>query len=78
MSFTNDLEQMKKDFETQIQALSKNEVLVTKIKDDSKQLERRMSSNIIKTKEEVLDTITKEIHTVTVQVKEVESKVRMG
>ena len=69
---------MKKDFETQIQALSKNEVLVTKIKDDSKKLERRMSSNIIKTKEEVLDTITKEIHTVTVQVKEVESKVRTG
>jgi len=41
VAFSNGLEQMKKDFETQIQALSKNEVLVTRIKDDSRQLERR-------------------------------------
>ena len=33
-----------------------------------------MSNQIIHSKEEVMNTLTKEIHTVTIQVKEVESK----
>ncbi|GMH51422.1 hypothetical protein TrST_g4612 [Triparma strigata] len=74
VSLTDSLETMKKDFGQQIEDLSKNEALLSKLKEDGVVLERRLSTQIVTTKDVLEHKIETEVEVVKEQVKEVEAK----
>ncbi|GMH65812.1 hypothetical protein TrLO_g14510 [Triparma laevis f. longispina] len=74
VSMTDSFETMKKDFGQQIEDLSKNEALLSKLKEDGVVLERRLSTQIVTAKDDLTHKIETEVEVVKEQVKEIEAK----
>ena len=68
------LEEMKKDFGQQLKDLGKNEALLSKVRDNSVVMEKRLSTQIITTRDSLDERIQREAHEIRKEVKDVEDK----